>query len=116
MKKSLSLAMCLLLLCSCNYNHYDRDTDPYRGQIQYQHLDETAQRPTGLRTTTVKRDLTTTEGGTVKTRTVTEEVSVPVYDNNEDNTEVVTKAQRAVNADRNYYEVNINENKTYQKK
>lgn len=115
MKKiySVTLASLLLIVAGCNYNHYTRDS-PYRGQINYEHEDETVVRPTKMKTMTVKRDLTTTVGGTVQTKTVTETVQVP--DDAAQNAEDVKKVQRAVNANNNYYEVDINENKTYQTK
>ena len=115
MKKVLSLAVLALLTFTtgCNYNHYTRDS-PYRGQVEFEHADETVVRPKKMKTTTVKRDLTTTVGGTVQTKTVTETVQVP--DDSIENVEDVTKVQRAVNANNNYYEVNINENKTYKTK
>jgi len=110
---SISLTVLLLVVAGCNYNHYTRES-PYRGQIDYEHSDETAVRPQKMKTMTVKRDLTTTVGGTVQTKTVTETVQVP--DDSAQNAEDVTKVQRAINANNNYYEVNINKNETYQKK
>ena len=97
-------------LVACNYNNYDRNS-PYRGSIDYTHSDETVVRPKKTRTMTVQRDLTTTEGGTVKTRTITETVTIP-----EDisDSEDYKKAQRDIRANGNYLEVDIN--KTYKKK
>ena len=115
MKKfySITFVALLLLAAGCNYNNYSKDS-PYRGQIDYEHADETVVRPKKMKTMTVKRDLTTTVGGTIQTKTVTETVQVP--DDSAQNAEDVKKVQRAVNANNNYYEVDINENKTYQKK
>ncbi len=105
---SVSLAILLFATAGCNYNNYSKDS-PYRGQIDYEHADETVVRPKKMKTMTVKRDLTTTVGGTVTTRTVTETVAVP--DDAAQNADEVTKVQRAINADDNYYEIDIN--KTY---
>ena len=113
MKKALLFSLSLLALTACNYNNYDYNS-PYRGQVEFEHYDETVVRPKQMKTITVKRDLTTTNGGTVTTRTVTETVSVP--DDSAQNAEDVTKVQRAINAGSNYYEVNINENKTIYRK
>ena len=113
MKKTFLFTLSLLALTACNYNNYDRNS-PYRGQIDFEHYDETVVRPKQMKTMTVKRDLTTTDGGTVRTRTVTETVSVP--DDAAQHSEDVTKVQRAVNAGSNYYEVNINETKTIHRK
>ena len=112
MNKALLISSFALLLavCGCNYNHYTRDS-PYRGQVDYEHEDETVVRPKKMKTMTVKRDLTTTVGGTVETKTVTETVQVP--DDSAENAEDVTKVQRAINANNNYHEININENRTY---
>lgn len=101
----LGLAAVAFVVSGCNYNHYSKDS-PYRGQIDYQHEDETVVRPTKKKTMTVKRDLTTTEGGTVHTKTVTETVVIP--DGDVDNADEVKKVQRAINADQNYYEIDIN--------
>ena len=109
MTKTLLFSLSLLALTACNYNNYDRNS-PYRGQIDFEHSDETVVRPQKMKTMTVKRDLTTTNGGTVQTRTITETVAVPEV--SAQNAEDVTKVQRAINADNNYYEININENKT----
>lgn len=99
-----------VFLTACNYNNYDRNSSPYRGSIDYQHYDETVERPKKMKTMTVQRDLTTTEGGTVTTRTVTETVTIPEDISDADD---YKKAQRALDAG-NYIEVDIN--KTYQQK
>ncbi len=96
-----------LSLTACNYNNYDRNTNPYRGAVDFQHYDETVERPKKMKTMTVQRDLTTTEGGTVTTRTVTETVTIPEDVSDADD---YKKAQRALDAD-NYIEVDVN--KTY---
>ena len=106
---------CILLLCAvscvalsaCNYNNYDRNS-PYRGSVEFEHPDETVVRPKKTKTMTVKRDLTTTSGGTVNTRTVTETVTIPedVSDSGD-----YRKAQRDIDADIRYIEVDVN--KTY---
>ncbi len=114
MKKHLYLfcaAAAVLSMTACNYNHYDRETSPYRGSVDFQHYDETVERPKKMKTMTVQRDLTTTEGGTVHTRTVTETVTIP---EDVSDAEDYKKAQRAINSDNNYMEIDIN--RTYQRK
>lgn len=112
MKKS-SYLFCatavVLFLTACNYNNYDRATSPYRGSVAYQHADETVERPKKMKTMTVQRDLTTTEGGTVHTRTITETVTIPEDISDADD---YKKAQRAIDSDGNYIEIDVN--KTYQ--
>ena len=99
-----------MALVACNYNNYDRNS-PYRGAIDYEHADETVVRPKKTKTMTVKRDLTTTVGGTVTTRTVTETVTIP-----EDisDSEDYKKAQRDIQGNENYIEIDVN--KTYEVK
>lgn len=99
-----------MALVACNYNNYDRSS-PYRGAIDYEHADETVVRPKKTKTMTVKRDLTTTVGGTVTTRTVTETVTIP-----EDisDSEDYKKAQRDIQGNENYIEIDVN--KTYEVK
>ena len=112
MKKCIYLlcAVSLFSLAACNYNNYDRSS-PYRGSVEFQHPDETVVRPKKTKTMTVKKDLTTTIGGTVTTQTVTETVTIPedISDSSD-----YKDAQRAVNSDRNYIEIDVNE--TYQEK
>ena len=104
----ITCALVALTLSACNYNNYDQNS-PYRGSVAYQHADETVVRPKKTQTMTVKRDLTTTSGGTVHTRTVTETITVP---DDISAAPKVKEAQRALNADDNYYEVNINRHDT----
>ncbi len=114
MKKSTCLLCATaiaLSLTACNYNNYDRATSPYRGSIAYQHADETAEPPQKMKTMTVQRDLTTTEGGTVHTRTVTETITIPEDVSDADD---YKKAQRAISSDDNYIEIDVN--KTYQRR
>ena len=112
MKKTLCLlcAVSCLSLTACGYNNYDRNS-PYRGGIAYEHPDETVVRPQKTKTMTIKRDLTTTDGGTINTRTVTETVTIP---EDVSDSEDYKKVQRDLNPDRNYIEVDVN--KTYQYK
>ncbi len=111
MKKSLfACAVAALALTACNYNNYDRATSPYRGSVDYQHYDETVERPKKMKTMTVTRDLTTTVGGTVQTRTVTETVTIP---EDVSDSEDYKKAQRAINPNDNYLELDINKNYNY---
>ena len=107
MNKALLISFFALLLAvsGCNYNNYDRNS-PYRGQVDFEHPDETVVRPKKMKTMTVKRDLTTTVGGTVQTKTVSETVQVP--DDSAEHAEDVTKVQRAINANNNYQEIDIN--------
>lgn len=102
-------AVAVLSLTACNYNRYDRNTSPYRGAVDFQHSDETVERPAKMKTMTIQRDLTTTDGGTVRTRIVTETVAIP---EEVDDVEDYKKVQRAINADQNYYELDVH--KTYQ--
>jgi hypothetical protein len=109
MKKCVYLlcAISCVALAACNYNNYDRNS-PYRGSVEFEHPDETVVRPTKTKTMTVKRDLTTTSGGTVHTQTVTETVTIPedVSDSSD-----YKKAQRDINPNGHYIEVDVN--KTY---
>ena len=104
----LCCAATALTLAACNYNNYDRNS-PYRGSVDYTHADETVVRQK-TKTMTITRDLTTSVGGTVQTRTVTETVTIP-----EDlsDAEDYKKAQRALDQN-NYLEVDINKNIKYQ--
>ncbi len=112
MKKGIYLlcVVSLFSLMACNYNNYDKNS-PYRGSVEFQHPDETVVRPKKTKTMTVKKDLTTTIGGTVTTQTVTETVTIPedIADSSD-----YKEAQRAVSADSNYIEIDVN--KTYQTK
>ena len=104
--KRISILLCAvatLSLMACNYNNYDRN----------EHPDETVERPKKMKTMTVKRDLTTVEGGTVHTKTVTETITVPEDVSDADD---YKKVLRAIDANDNYVEIDINENKTYQRK
>ena len=114
--KRISVLLCAvtaLSLTACNYNNYDRNTAPFQGSVAFEHPDETVVRPKKMKTMTVKRDLTTTEGGTVHTKTVTETITVPEDVSDADD---YKKALRAIDANDNYVEIDLNENKPYQRK
>ena len=114
--KRISILLCAvatLSLMACNYNNYDRNTSPFQGSVAFEHPDETVERPKKMKTMTVKRDLTTVEGGTVHTKTVTETITVPEDVSDADD---YKKVLRAIDANDNYFEIDINENKTYQRK
>lgn len=110
--KRISVLLCAvtaLSLTACNYNNYDRNTAPFQGSVAFEHPDETVVRPKKMKTMTVKRDLTTTEGGTVHTKTVTETITVPEDMSDADD---YKKALDIVDPEDN--SVNININKSYQ--
>ena len=101
----LCVASCVAL-AGCNYNNYDRNS-PYRASVNFEHPDETVVRPKKVKTMIVKKDLTTTSGGTVHTKTLTQTVTIPedISDSQD-----FKKAQHDIDAN-NYIEVDIN--KTY---